>query len=263
MCGAHDRRLARPRGLAFLILVTSTPAVSAKDSITVLENGDIRIGGAIRLSELASNPLIRDELAVLAAASDGIAAHRNEAATLAVNLTERRAITDNRFLALLRGPSSESVHSSDVAVALAALQALIEISTADGTRVVGLDDLYTNANLAAGDVIASVIVPSEARRGVQWYHEQAAPDGAGVTTVSIAGCKRLNGDVRIALGGVDTRPWRVNSSIEEDVSSGGLDEDIIETLAERALYDAEPISENAYKVSLASQLIRQTIGELA
>jgi CO/xanthine dehydrogenase FAD-binding subunit len=55
----------------------------------------------------------------------------------------------------------------------------------------------------------------------------------------------------------------VNSSIEEDVSSGGLDEDIIQTLAERALYDARPLSKNAYKVDLAASLLRQVIGELA
>jgi CO/xanthine dehydrogenase FAD-binding subunit len=55
----------------------------------------------------------------------------------------------------------------------------------------------------------------------------------------------------------------VNSSIEEDVASGGLDEDTIATLAERALYDATPLSKNGYKVELAASLLRDVISELA
>ena len=81
--------------------------------------------------------------------------------------------------------------------------------------------------------------------------------------VSVAGCRRTDGDVRIVFGGLAPRPWRVNSSVEEDVSSGGLDEDTIATLAERALYDAKPLAKNAYKVDLAASLLRQIIAEVA
>lgn len=81
--------------------------------------------------------------------------------------------------------------------------------------------------------------------------------------VSIAGCRRTDGEVRIVLGGVSGRPWRVNSSVEEDVGSGGLDEDTVATLADRALYDARPLSKNGYKVDLAAALLRRVIGELA
>ena len=230
----------------------------------MLENGDVRINGAVQVAEIARTSLIRDELPALAAACDGISAQRNSAATLATNLTERREPREPRFFALVRGAgSSGTVHPSDVAVALTALDALVEIAAADGSRVVSMDTLFDRTLHDGDDTVAAVIIPKEARRGTQYYHEDPAPDGSGVTTVSIAGCKRDNGDVRIVLGGVGTRPWRVNSSIEEDVASGGLDEDIIETLAERALYDAEPVSENAYKVDLAAQLIRRIIGELA
>jgi CO/xanthine dehydrogenase FAD-binding subunit len=54
----------------------------------------------------------------------------------------------------------------------------------------------------------------------------------------------------------------VSSSVEEDVSSGGLDEDAIATLADRALYDAEPLQKNGYKVDLAAALLRRIMGEL-
>ena len=51
-------------------------------------------------------------------------------------------------------------------------------------------------------------------------------------------------------------------SLEEDVAAGGLEEDTIATIAERALYDAKPLGNNAYKVKLAETLIRRSIAEL-
>jgi xanthine dehydrogenase YagS FAD-binding subunit len=80
--------------------------------------------------------------------------------------------------------------------------------------------------------------------------------------VSCAAVKRPNGDVRIVLGGVAPRPWRVPESLEEDVAAGGLDEDTAAVVAERALYDARPLSMNAYKVKMAETLIRRSIAEL-
>jgi xanthine dehydrogenase YagS FAD-binding subunit len=81
--------------------------------------------------------------------------------------------------------------------------------------------------------------------------------------VSLAAVRRRDGAVRIVMGGVAPRPWRVPESIEEDVASGGLDEDSIAALAERALYDAQPLSKNGYKVSLAASLLRDAMRVLA
>ena len=46
------------------------------------------------------------------------------------------------------------------------------------------------------------------------------------------------------------------------IARGGLDEDTNSTIAERALYDAKPLGNNAYKVKLAETLIRRSIAEL-
>jgi xanthine dehydrogenase YagS FAD-binding subunit len=81
--------------------------------------------------------------------------------------------------------------------------------------------------------------------------------------VSLAAAKRADGDVRLVLGGVAPTPWRVTSSIEEDVASGNLDEQDVATLAERALYDARPLSRNGYKVEIAAALLRQAIAALS
>ena len=56
--------------------------------------------------------------------------------------------------------------------------------------------------------------------------------------VSLAATRRTDGEVRLVLGGVSPRPYRVYTSVEEEAMSGGLDGETIISLAERALLDA-------------------------
>ena len=58
-------------------------------------------------------------------------------------------------------------------------------------------------------------------------------------------------------------PYRVNPSVEQDVASGELDDESVEALAERALYDAEPLSKNAYKVQQAAALLKRAMYDLS
>ena len=55
----------------------------------------------------------------------------------------------------------------------------------------------------------------------------------------------------------------MNPSVEEDVASGALDEQSADALAERALYDAAPLSKNGYKVVQAAALLRRAMLELS
>ena len=123
--------------------------------------------------------------------------------------------------------------------------------------------LDQEVRLTAGEFISAIVIPGASAGGVQRYHKLMQREAWDFALVSVAGVKRIDGDVRIVMGGVGPRPWRVNSSVEEDVSSGGLDEDAIATLAERALYDVKPLSNNGYKVDLAAALLRRVMGELA
>src|SRR5262249_50206407 len=117
--------------------------------------------------------------------------------------------------------------------------------------------------LADGEFVSAVIIPAAARGGAQHYHKLMQREAWDFALVSVAGCKRTDGEVRLVCGGIAPRPWRVNSSVEEDVSSGGLDEDTIATLVDRALLDVQPLSKNAYKVDLTAALLRRVIGEIA
>jgi len=80
--------------------------------------------------------------------------------------------------------------------------------------------------------------------------------------VSLAAHRRTDGGVRLALGGVALGPYRVNPSVEEDVATGGLDDDSIDALAERAMYDARPLEHNGYKVWQVQALLRRALRRL-
>jgi xanthine dehydrogenase YagS FAD-binding subunit len=79
---------------------------------------------------------------------------------------------------------------------------------------------------------------------------------------SIAAVRRVDGGVRLVMGGVAPRPWRVPRAVEDDIAAGVLDENGVAALAERALADARPLSKNGYKATLAASLIRDAIRDL-
>jgi xanthine dehydrogenase YagS FAD-binding subunit len=178
---------------------------------------------------------------------------------------------ENQHLAILEGGPCWMVHPSDPAVALLALEADVELTAAGGSRRMPVAEFFVlpsqrmdlETALHPGEFVSAVILPDAAAEGKQLYRKTTQRMAFDFALASIAGVKRADGSVRLAMGGVSPRPWRVPESIEEDVASGGLDEDSINALAERALYDARPLSQNGYKVELAASLLRDAMRELA
>jgi len=293
MGGGTDVLVSIDEGIYAPAAVVDLRGVPASDSVELREDGTLRIGASARIEHLANHPLIRERYLALAEACSVVATPAlREMGTLGGNLCQRprcwyfrRGVAchknggdscparegENQYLAILDGGPCYIVHPSDPAVALAALEAEVEIRSAKGERIVAIEDFYLlprerldhETVLRPGEVVTAVLLPAAASGGVQRYHKLMQREAWDFALVSIAGCRRANGDVRIVLGGVAPRPWRVNSSVEEDVASGGLDEDTIATLAERALYDAEPLSKNGYKVQLAGALLRETMALLS
>jgi CO/xanthine dehydrogenase FAD-binding subunit len=81
--------------------------------------------------------------------------------------------------------------------------------------------------------------------------------------VSLAAIRRPDDEVRLVLGGVAPRPYRVYGSVEQEVLTPNIDEETIAGLADRALLDAEPLSQNEYKLELAAELLRDGIRTLS
>ena len=177
----------------------------------------------------------------------------------------------NQYLAILDGGPCYAVHPSDPAVALTALDASVEITRKGGVRRVAMAEFYLLPSqrtdretvLDAGEFVTAVTLPPHSAGGFQRYTKLMQREAWDFALASLAVVKRATGEVRIVLGGVAPRPWRVNSSVEEDIASGGLDEDSIAALAERAMLDAKPLSKNGFKVSLAGSLLRDAMRDLS
>jgi xanthine dehydrogenase YagS FAD-binding subunit len=290
--GGTDLLVLIEEGLATPNVLVDLRRVPGARGVTVESDGVVRVGAATRLSDLARDGTIRDRFPALAQACEavGTPALRNMG-TIGGNLCQRprcwyfrRNIRcrknggdtcpavdgENQYLAILGGGPCYIVHPSDPAVALTALEARVEITGPGGSHWVEIDRFYNlprqriehETVLEHGEFVTAVALPPESAGGVQRYYKLMQRGAWDFALVSLAALKRPDGEVRLVLGGVAPRPWRVTSSVEEDVSTGGLDAEGIETLAARALIDAEPLSKNGYKVELAASLLREAIAEL-
>jgi xanthine dehydrogenase YagS FAD-binding subunit len=279
-------------------LVQPSAVVDVRDlaeslGVRQAEGGALRIGAAVRLADIAEHPLVRERYPALAVACEqvGTPAIRSMA-TLGGNLCQRprcwyfrRNVPclknggttcparegENQYLAILEGGPCYIVHPSDPAVALVALDATIEIAGPHGRRDVLAGEFFVlprermerETVLADGELVIGVRLPADAAGGVQRYVKLMQREAWDFALVSLASMRRVDGDVRLVLGGVAPRPYRVYTSVEEEATSGGLDEETIAGLAERALLDAEPLAKNGYKLELAASLLRDAIRELA
>jgi len=256
--------------------------------------GGLRIGAAVRIADLANSPLVRERFAALAQAARAVAtpALRNMG-TIAGNLCQRprcwylrrgvachknggagcpAAEGENQYHAVFGAGPCFAVHPADPAVALVALEAIVHLTAPDGNeRSVPMAVFYQDAAsdpvretaLAPGERIDAIEIPAHSAGGVQRYVKLMQRGAWDFALVSLAAIKRADGEVRLVLGGVAPGPYRVNASVEEDVASGILDDDSVDALAERALYDARPLARNAYKVRLAATLLRDAMRVLS
>lgn len=254
--------------------------------------GALRIGAAERLCDLADHSLIRERYVLFATACErATTGATRESATLGGNLAQlpqcpvfRRNVSchknggntcpaqdvENETLSIVEGGPCWTPHSSDPGVALVALDATIEVVGPSGMRSVAAAEFFVLPSqrmdreiaLNHGEFILAVRLPAAAGGGLQRFAKLTRPE-SNYAAVSLASARRLDGEVRLVLGGVSPRPYRVYSSVEEEATTGPLDEETIDGLAERALLDAEPLSNNGYKVELAASLLRAAIRELS
>jgi xanthine dehydrogenase YagS FAD-binding subunit len=290
-----DEGLARPTALVDL-----RDVAGLRDIVSVADGG-LRIGAAARIDDVAREPRVRSRYPALAQACAAVGTPAlRQMGTVGGNLCQRprcwyfrRAIPclknggndcpavegENQYHAILEGGPCHAVHPSDPAVALVALGAVIEITGAQArasapvTRTCASEEFFAlpterldrETNLATGEFVSAVILPDASAAGepnMQRYYKEMQRGTWDFALVSLAAIRRRDGAVRLVLGGVAPRPWRVVASVEEDVASGGLDEDTVATLADRALYDARPLSKNAYKIDIAANLLRRGIRDL-
>ena len=163
-----------------------------------------------------------------------------------------------------------ATHPSDMAVALMALEATVQIQGAQGQRSVPLDDFYSVPGatpqhenvLTPGELITSVTLPrlangtrsSYLKRRDRASYEFALASAAVVAQMQGPRLQRL----RVALGGIGTKPWRSREA-EQVLEGRDANEQHFRAAAEAALRGARPLQDNAFKVELAKRTLVRTL----
>lgn len=265
------------------------------DKIEVTADGGLKIGATVRNSDLAHHVIVQRDYSVLSQAIlSGASAQLRNMATTAGNLLQRTrcvyfrdtampcnkrepgtgcpAITgSNRMLAIL-GTSEHCIatNPSDMCVAMAALEATIHVQGQEGSRAIPISDFHLlpgntpnrETVLEPGDLITHVTLPRPISGSKQVYlklrdrasYEFALASAAIVMTIARGKVKQ----VRIAMGGVGTKPWR---SPEAEVALVGKPADAVNfrKAAEAALREAKPQSENKFKIELAKRCLTHAL----
>jgi len=265
------------------------------DKIEDTPDHGLRIGATVRNSDLAYHPRVQRDYSVLSQAIlQGASAQIRNMATVGGNLLQRTrcvyfrdtampcnkrepgtgcpAITGhNRTLAIL-GTSEHCIatNPSDMCIALAALEATVQIQGTKGTRTIAFGDFHLlpgttphrETVLEPGDLITHITLPPPTSGSKHLYlklrdrasYEFALASAAVVLTISSGKISRA----RIALGGVGTKPWR---SLEAEAALTGkpANDTTFRQAAEAALRSAKPQSENGFKIELAKRCLTHAL----
>ncbi|MEW1845647.1 xanthine dehydrogenase family protein subunit M [Nonomuraea angiospora] len=256
-----------------------------------LPGGGLRIGALARNTRVAADRRVRDRYPLLSQAIvNGASPQLRNRATVGGNLLQRTrcgyfydrhsacgkrepgtgcdALDGfNRMHAVLgAGESCIAVHPSDMCVALAALDAVVNIAGRDPVPLVDFhllpgDTPHVETVLRPGELVTSIDLPP-VPPGHSVYLKVRDRASYAFALVSVAVSTHLEDGrasrVRIALGGVAPRPWRAYEA-ERLLTGTSLDDHLIDQAAELALADARPREHNAFKPELARRLIRRAL----
>ncbi|MEU3979314.1 xanthine dehydrogenase family protein subunit M [Streptomyces sp. NPDC026672] len=269
------------------------------DGIRETPDGGLVIGATTTNSDLAAHPEVRRRYPALSqAVLAGASGQLRNTATTGGNLLQRTrcgyfadvsqpcnkrapgsgcaAVTGDHHNHAILGRSAHcaATNPSDMAVALAAFDAVVHYETLDGAYEVPLAEFYrpvgdtpqTETVLPPGALITAVALPGAARFPVSRYRKVRERASYAFATVSVAAALEVSGGTvrgaRIALGGVASRPWRAGTAESVLVDAPATPE-VFRAAAEAELSAAEPLPGNAYKVALARNLVRAVLTELA
>ena len=270
------------------------------DRIEEAPGGGLRIGAAVRNSDLAADRAVRERYPLLARALlSGASGQLRNVATIGGNLLQRTRCAyfqdvskpcnkrrpgsgcparegDHRNLAILgHSEACVATHPSDMAVALAAIGGEVHVTGPDGERTIPIPGLHRlpgdepqrDTVLEPGELVTALelepLAPGLAARSTYRKVRDRASFSFAVVSVAAA-VDVADGtvrDCRIALGAVAHGPWRAWRA-EESLRGAPATEASFAAAADAELAQAEPLRDNAFKVPLARNLLVATLAEL-
>ena len=286
-----------PRRLVDLNALAATDPSLAR--VRALPDGGVRIGALVRNSDLAWDATIRSRYPVLSEALlSGASGQIRNMATTGGNLLQRTrcyyfrdvampcnkrepgtgcsAIGGHTRIHAILGTSNQCIATSpgDMPVAMIALGAVVRVYGPQGERTIPLTAFYVKPGdhperenvLKHGEMITAVDIP--ALGFGQRSHYRKVRDRASYAFALASAAVALDvrrgtvHDVRIALGGVATVPWR-STAAEQALKGKPATAAAFRAAAEVALTGAVPHGENAFKIELAKRTLVRALSTVA
>ncbi|AVH60275.1 MULTISPECIES: FAD binding domain-containing protein [Streptomyces] len=268
------------------------------DRVEFTADGGLRIGATVTNSDLAAHPEVRRHYPALAqAVLAGASGQLRNMATVGGNLLQRTrcgyftdltkpcnkrvpgsgcpAIEGEHHNHAILGASEHCVatHPSDMAVALAAFDAVVSYETADGPVELPLADFYRPVGdtphletaLPPGALITGITLPPSPVAARSRYRKVRERASYAFAIGSVAAALDVQDDVvrevRLAFGAVASLPWRAREA-ERVLTGGPASAEAFAAAADAELAAAEPLPHNGYKVQLLRNLVVAELTEL-
>jgi xanthine dehydrogenase YagS FAD-binding subunit len=161
--------------------------------------------------------------------------------------------------------SCVATHPSDLAVALAALDATVHVRGLDGDRIIPFSEFHRLPGdtpekdnvLGRGDLIVGIEVPTRVEARTSHYLKVRDRQSYEFALVSTAAAVAIEGrtiqSVRLAMGGVAHKPWRL-AAAETALRGLSLDDEArLKAAIATSFTDARSLAHNAFKVELAQR----------
>ena len=269
------------------------------DRIEDTEGGGLRIGALVSNSAVAYDERVEHRYPLLASAIlAGASPQLRNAATTGGNLLQRTrcyyfydagtpcnkrdpgsgcpAVDGvNRIHAILgASPHCVATHPSDMCVALAALEATVEVTGPKGERTIPFADFHRlpgdrpdlDHTLEPGELITAVVLPCQGFAGHHTYLKLRDRLSYAFALVSVAAALELaEGRIvqaRLALGGVAHKPWR-DAEAERLLVGRAPEAAAFAAAAEQVLRDARGLAHNDFKIELARRAIVRALEQAA
>jgi xanthine dehydrogenase YagS FAD-binding subunit len=293
LCLMKDR-VAGPE-LRLPEVLINIKAIPEMNQITYDEHAGVRIGAAVTLNRLEAFEIIREKFNILsqAAGQVGTTQIRNMG-TLGGNICQRprclyfrhphfpcykkggekcyAVAGEHRYYhAIIKHGRCVMAHPSDIAPALAALEAEVIIAGSEGGKKMPVQDFFTPANdftetvLKPGEFLTGVQVPNQKGKTYQSFLKRRIRHSSDFALSSVAAVGRISNeiceDIRIVLGGIAPFPY-VASKAMEMVKGRRLTKGLISQAAEASVEEARPLPMNRYKTDLAKALVSRVLASI-
>jgi len=273
-------------------VLVNIKAIPELNQIAYDEQAGVRIGAAVTLNRLEASDIIKQKFTVLtqAAGQVGTTQIRNMG-TLGGNICQRprcmyfrhphfpcfkkggakcyAAAGEHRYYhSIMKNGRCVMAHPSDIALALAALEAEVIIAGSEGEKKMTLQDFFTPGNdftetvLKPGEFLTGVQVPNQKGKTYQSFLKRRIRHSTDFALASVATVARITDgiceDIRIVLGGIAPFPYMASRAVEI-LRGKKLTEKLISQAAEASLAEAHPLPKNRYKIDLVTALVRRAL----